>query len=144
MFPENDSLDADLDMDMANARAMKIFEDRDQGDNIVMPIPEADAESENELDCVGMLEGWLRDANIVEEEGDDFLQNRGGIEIKFVPTPPEQFSNSDVSSQYLFPYARPLPSNEIYHCSSAGTSTPVRPPKEQDTSSRRAHQAAPS
>jgi len=74
-----------------------------------MPIPEADAESENELDCVGMLEERLRDTNIVEEEGDDFLQNRGGDRDNIVPTPPEQFSNCDVSSQYLFAYARPLP-----------------------------------
>ena len=109
MFPENDSLNADLDVEMANACAMKIFEDRDQGDNIVMPIPEADAESENELDCVGMLEERLRDANIVEEEGDDFLQNRGRDRNNIVPTPPEQFSNCDVSGQYLFPYAQPLP-----------------------------------
>ena len=98
MFPENDSLDADLDIEMASAPAMKVLEDRDQGDNIVMPISEAGAESENELDCLGMLEERLQDMNIVEDE-DDFLQNKDGDRDNIISTPPEQFSNSNVSSQ---------------------------------------------
>src|SRR6266566_4605764 len=97
MFPENDSLDADLDMEMASAPAMKVLKDRDQGDNIVIPISEAGAESENELDCLGMLEERLRDVNIVEE-GADFLQNKDNV----ISTPLEQFSNSNVASQYFF------------------------------------------
>jgi hypothetical protein len=96
MFPENDSLDADLDMEMASAPAMKVLEDRDQGDNIVIPISEAGADSENELDCLGILEEQLRDMIIVEE-GDDFLHNKDNI----ISTPPEQFSKSNVASQYF-------------------------------------------
>jgi hypothetical protein len=96
MFPENDSLDADLDMEMASAPAMKVLEDRDQGDNIVIPISEAGADSENELDCLGILEEQLRDMIIVEE-GDDFLHNKDNI----ISTPLEQFSKSDVASQYF-------------------------------------------
>ena len=42
---------------------------------MVFPISEAGAESEKELDCLGMLEERLRDMNIVEEE-DNFLQNK--------------------------------------------------------------------
>jgi hypothetical protein len=100
MFPENDSLDADLDMEMASVPAMKVLEDRDQGDNIVIPISEAGVESEDELDCLGMLEERLRDMNIVEEE-DDFLQNKDGDRDNIISTPPEQFSNSNVASQYF-------------------------------------------
>ncbi|KAF8492567.1 hypothetical protein F5888DRAFT_1728674 [Russula emetica] len=100
MFPENDSLDADLDMEMASPPAMKVLEDRDQGDNIVTPIPEADAESENELNCLGMLGERLRDMNIVEE-GDDFLQNKDEDRDSIISTPPVQFSNFNVASQYF-------------------------------------------
>jgi hypothetical protein len=56
MFPENDSLDADLDVEMVSAPAMKVLEDKDQVDNIVIPIPDVGAESEKELDCLGMRE----------------------------------------------------------------------------------------
>ena len=42
---------------------------------MVFPISEVGAESEKELDCLGMLEERLHNMNIVEEE-DDFLQNK--------------------------------------------------------------------
>lgn len=100
MFPENDSLDVDLDMGMASAPVMKVLEDRDQGDNIMIPIPEAGAESDDELDCLGMLGERLRDMNIVEEE-DDFLQNKDGNNDNIISTPPEQFSNCNVASEYF-------------------------------------------
>lgn len=100
MLPENDSLDADLDMEMTSAPAMKVLEDRDQGDNMIIPIPESDPESENELDCLGMLEEQLRDMNIVEEE-DDFLQNKDEDRDNIISTPPEQTSNCNVASQYF-------------------------------------------
>jgi hypothetical protein len=139
MFPENDSLDADLDLEMASAPAMKVLEDRDQGDNIVIPIPEAGGESENELDCLVMLGERLRDVKIVEE-GDDFLQNKDGDRDNIISTPPEQFSNCNVASQYFILLCSIFTSNDIYHYSSAGTSTPVHPPKEQQgASSRRAN-----
>jgi hypothetical protein len=139
MFPENDSLDADLDMEMASVPAMKVLEDRDQGDNIVIPISEVGVESEDELDCLGMLEERLRDMNIVEEE-DDFLQNKDGDRDNIISMPPEQFSNSNVASQYFILLCSIFTSNEIYHCSSASTCTPVRPPKEQQgTSFSRTH-----
>ena len=139
MFPENDSLDADLDMEMAGAPAMKVLEDRDQEDNIVIPISEAGSESENELDCLATLEERLCDMNIVEEE-DDILQNKDENRDNIISTPPELFSNSNVASRYFFILLCLIfTSNKIYHCSSAGTSTPVRPPKEQQgASSRRA------
>lgn len=98
MFPENDSLDADLDMEMPSAPAMKVLEDKDRVENIIIPIPEASAESENELDCLGMLEERLRDMNIVEEE-DDFLQNKDGDRDDIISTPQEQFSDCDVPSK---------------------------------------------
>ena len=130
MFPENDSLDADLDMEMASVPVMKVLEDRDQGDNIVTPILEADAESENELDCLAMLEERLCDMNIVEE-GDNFFQNKDGDRDNNISTPPEQFSNSNVASQYFILLCSIFASQTVvYHCSPAGTSTPVRPPKE--------------
>jgi hypothetical protein len=66
-------LDADLDMEMVSVPAVKLLKDRDQEDNIIAPIPDAGTESENELDCLGMLEERLRDMNIVEVE-DGFLQ----------------------------------------------------------------------
>ena len=99
MFPENDSLDADLDMEMTSVPARKVLGDRDQGGNVIMPIPEADAESENEIDCVGMLGERLRDVNIVEER-DDFWQNKDS-EGNNTSTPPEQFSNCNVARQYF-------------------------------------------
>jgi hypothetical protein len=98
MFPENDSLDADLDMGMASAPVMKVLEDRDQGDNIMIPVPEAGVESDDELDCLGMLGERLRDMNIVEEE-DVFLQNKDGDNDNIISTPPEQFSNYNVASE---------------------------------------------
>jgi hypothetical protein len=138
MFPENDSLDADLDVEMASVPVMKVFEDRDQGDNIVIPISEAGSESENELDCLATLEERLCDMNIVEEE-DDILQNKDGDRDNIISTPQEQFSNNNVASQYFILLRSIFTSNKIYHCSSAGTSTPVRPSKEhQGASSRRA------
>ena len=100
MFPENDSLDADVDMEMMNARAMKVLEDKDQVKNLVTPISEAGAGSENELDCLGMLEERLCDMNIVEEEN-DFLQNKDEDRDNIISTPPEKFSNCNVASQYF-------------------------------------------
>jgi hypothetical protein len=129
MFPENDSLDADLDIEMAGAPVMTLLEDREQGDNIVIPIPETGAGSENELDCLGMLEERLRDVNLVEE-GNDFLQNKDGDRDNIISTPPEQFSNSNVASQYFILLCSIFTSNEIYYCSPAGTGAPVPPPKE--------------
>lgn len=111
MFPENDSLDADLDMEMASAPAMKVFEDKDRVDKIVIPIPEADPESENELDCLGMLEERLRDMNIVEEE-EDFLQNKDGDRDDIISTPPEQFSDCNVPSKYFILLCSIYTSNE--------------------------------
>lgn len=107
MFPENDSLDADLDMEMTSAPARKVLGDRDQGGNIIMPIPEADAESESEIDCVGMLGERLRDVNIVEER-DDFWQNKDG-EGNDTSTPPEQLNNCNVACQYFICHVRSLP-----------------------------------
>jgi hypothetical protein len=100
MFPENDSLDADPYMEMARAPAMKVLEDKDQRNNIVTRIPEAEAgaESENELDCLGMLEERLRDMNIMEG---DFWQNKDGDRDNIISTPLEQFSNCNVASQYF-------------------------------------------
>ncbi len=132
MFPENDSLDADLDMDIGGLSAMKVLEDRDRDEKVMMPIPEADAESEGELDCVGMLEERLRDMNILEEEVGD----RDGI----ISTSPE-FSNCDILSQYFIRSIFGLCfSDKISNCSSAGTSTPIRPPRgPPDASYRCAH-----
>jgi hypothetical protein len=98
MFPENDSLDADLDLDMRATPATKVLDDRVQGENIVMPIAEEDDESENELDCVGILEERLRDMNIMEED-DDVFQNKDRERDTIISTPLEQFNN--VASQYF-------------------------------------------
>ena len=98
MFPENDSLDADLDLDMRATPATKILEDRVQGENIVMPIAEADDESENELDCVGILEERLCDMKIMEED-DDVFQNKDRVLDTVISTPPER--SNGVASQYF-------------------------------------------
>lgn len=96
LFPENDSLDGDLDIDMAGVPAAKVLEDGDQGDIFVMPIADANAESESEEDCVGMLGERLRDINIME---DGVLQNKDGQRDIDIATPPAQFSSCNIPSR---------------------------------------------
>jgi hypothetical protein len=96
LFPENDSLDGDLDLDLGSAPATKVLDDADRAEVIVMPVADADAESENEMDCMGMLEERLRDINLVED------QNKDGDRDTVISTPPTQFGNCNTPSQLLF------------------------------------------
>jgi hypothetical protein len=134
LFPENDSLDGDLDLDLGSAPATKVLDDADRAEVIVMPVADADAESENEMDCMGMLEERLRDINLVED------QNKDGDRDIVISTPPAQFGNCNTPSQLLFLLMFDLDLSYKNFCSPAGTGTPVPPPKEQeDASSYRAH-----
>jgi hypothetical protein len=128
LFPENDSLDGDLDLDMAGALAKKVREDGDLGEVIVLPIAEADDESDSEMSCVGSLGERLRDMNIVE---DGVLQKKDCDRDIGISTPPAQFSSCNVSSKIFISVSRNL--SDKISCSPAGTRTrtAVPPPKEQ-------------
>ena len=98
LFPENDSLDGDLDLDMVGSLAVKVREDGDLGETILLPISDANDESDSEMSCVGSLGERLRDMNIME---DGVLQNnKDGDRDICISTPPAHFNSCNIPSQF--------------------------------------------